>query len=254
MPKRFPPTLLESPEAGLFCLQKQITDLSSLRHQLKDSVFLGIDVEGCEGIGEGITSIGLAILPPTSLQSTEFPSLPFETQEFVDRYKIESYCLYLEGRSRRRPFPPFPSGCTIKTADAGKEIRTIVDSIKQRYIGKDIILVGWHPHPRELPAIQVLFPSLFQEMVGWVDVVDIIQQVCISKQEDLAKTWPPLGDVMLSIGFSKNCKPQRYCHCAGSDAIHTIAVLVRLLTHDTNGPSLEVRRRRPLKQWRQRQK
>lgn len=254
MPKRFPPTLLESPEAGTLCLQKQITDLSSLRRQLQDSVFLSIDVEGCEGIGEGITSIGLAILPPASLQSTEFPSLPFETQEFVDRYKIESYCFYLEGRSRRRPFPPFPFGCTITTADVGKEIKILVDSIEQRYIGKDIILVGWHPHPRELPAIQVFSPSLFQEMVGWVDVVDITQQVCISKQEDLGKTWPPLGDVMLSIGFSKNCQPQRYCHCAGSDAIHTIAVLVRLLTHDTNGLPLEVRRRRRLKQWQQRQK
>lgn len=136
MPKLFPPSLLERPEARTFCLQKQITDISSLRHHLRESVCLGIDVEGCEGIREGITSIGLAILPPTDFQSTAFPSLPFETQEFVDRYKIESYCFYIEGRSRQKPYPPFPFGFIVKTANAGKETKAIVDGIKERYAGK----------------------------------------------------------------------------------------------------------------------
>jgi hypothetical protein len=249
MPKLFPPSLLESPEARAFCLQKQITDTDSLRYHLRESVCLGIDVEGCEGIGEGITSIGLAILPPTDFQSRVFPSLPFETQEFVERYQIESYCFYVEGRSRRKPYPPFPFGFTVKTADPGSETKAIIDSIKQRYAGKDIVLISWHPYPREFPAIQVLVPSLFQEVVGWVDVVDVTRQICVSKQEDLAKTWPPLSDVMLSVGFSENCAPQRFHHSAGSDAIHAIAVLARLLTCDPDGPPIELQRRRPLKQW-----
>lgn len=208
-------------------------------------------MEGCEGIGEGITSIGLAILPSIDLLSRAFPSLPFETQVFVNRYRIESHCVYVDGRSRRKPYPSFPFGFTVKTADPGREMKDIIDGIKQRYAGKDIVLIGWHPHPRELPAIQVFARSLFQEVLGWVDVVDVARQICISKQEDLTKSWPPLSDVMLSVGFSANCLPRRFCHSAGSDAIHAIVVLVRLLTCDLDGPPIELRRRRLLKQWRE---
>ncbi|RYO86647.1 hypothetical protein DL762_004659 [Monosporascus cannonballus] len=115
------------------------------------------------------------------------------------------------------------------------------------------MLIGWHPHPRELPAIQALIPSLFREAFGWVDVVDVTRRICVPKQEDLAKSWPPLSDVMLSVGFSEICLPQRSCHSAGSDAIHTIAVLARLLAIDPDRPPIELRRRRPLKQWQQQQ-
>lgn len=117
-----------------------------------------------------------------------------------------------------------------KTTDPRRETKAIVDDIKRHFAGKAVVLIGWHPHPRELPAIQALVPSLFQEVVGWVDVVDVTRRICVSKQEDLAKSWPSLGDVMLSVGFSEICLPPRFCHCAGSDAIHTIAILVRLLT------------------------
>jgi hypothetical protein len=251
MPRLFPPSLLENPKARSFCLQKQITDIHSLRRHLRGSVCLAIDVEGCEGIGEGITSIGLAVLPPTDFLSTSFPSAPFETRELVRRYQIESYCLYTKGRSRQKPQPPFPFGITIRTTDPGGETKVIVDGIRQRHAGKDIVLVGWHPHPRELPAIQAIIPSLFDDVIGWADVVDVARQLCVSKQEDLAKSWPPLSDVMLSVGFRENCLPQRFCHGAGSDAIHAIVVFARLLTHNSEEPTIEIRRRRPLKHWQQ---
>jgi hypothetical protein len=205
MPKLFPPSLLENPGARIFCLEKQITDPTALRHHLEESVCLAIDVEGCEGIGEGITSIGLAVLPPTDFLSRPFPPVPFDTQDFVDRYQIESHCFHVEGRTRRKPHPPFPFGANTQTTDPGRAITDIVDAIKQRYVDKDIVLVGWYPYAREFPAIQLLAPSLFQEVVGWVDVVDVAQQLCISEQEDLAKIWPPLCDVMLSVGFSEEC-------------------------------------------------
>ena len=253
MPKLFPPSLLENPETQAFCLQRQITDTGSLRHHLRESICLGIDMEGCEGIGEGITSIGLALLPPTDFLARTFPSLPFSTQELVERYRIESYCLYVEGRSRRKPHPSFPFGSSTKTSDPGGEIKAIVDGIKQRYAGKDIVLVGWHPHPLDFPAIQALVPSLFQEVVGWVDVVEVTQRICVSKQEDLVKSWPPLGDVMLCVGFSEDCLPQRFSHSAGSDAIHTVIVLARLLTFNSNELPIELRRQRLLKQWQQQQ-
>ena len=243
----FPPSLLEDPEAGPFCSRRQITDIGSLRHHLRASVCLGFDVEGCEGIGGGVTSIGLAVLPPTDFVSRAFPSLPFETQELTERYQIESYCFYIKGRSRRKSHPPFPFGLSAKTADPGGEMKAIVDSIKQRYIDKDIVLICWHPHPRELPAIQALAPSLFQEFAGWADVVDVTQQICVSKQENLVKSWPPLSDVMLCVGFSEDCIPQRFIHSAGSDAIHTIIVLARLLTYDPDELPIEIRRRRPSK-------
>ena len=38
-------------------------------------------------------------------------------------------------------------------------------------------------------SIQVLVASLFQEVVGWADVLDVMQQICFSKQED----WPNPG-------------------------------------------------------------
>jgi len=255
MPKRFPPGILESPEARAFCLQKQITDLHSLKRHLRESVCLSIDVEGCEGIGQGITSIGLATLPPTDLLSKAFPSIPFKTQEAIQQYHIVSYCLHVEGRSRRKPHPPFPFGSSITTADPGGEINAIIDHITQHYPSKDIILIGWHPHPREFPAIQALIPGLFQKVTGWVDVVNITQQICISKQEDLTKSWPPLSDVMLCVGFSEDCLSQRFNHSAGSDAIHAVVVLVRLLTCNNHPDDLpiELQRRRPLKQWQQQQ-
>lgn len=96
-----------------------------------------------------------------------------------------------------------------------------MDNVKQHYTGKDIVLVGWHPHPRGLPAIQTL-PSLFQEVVGWGDVIDIMQQICISKQEDLLKSCPFLNDIMLYVGFSQDCLPQRrFAHGVGTDAMRS---------------------------------
>ena len=107
MPRLFPPSLLENPEAQAFCLQKQITDVDSLRHHLRESICLGTDTEGCEGIKEGITSVGVAILPSIDCTRT-FRHLPFETQELVDRCGIVSYCFYVEGRNRRKPHASFP--------------------------------------------------------------------------------------------------------------------------------------------------
>ena len=254
MPKLFPPSLLENPEAQAFCLQKQITDIDSLRHHLRESVCLGIDTEGCEGIKEGITSMGVAILPPMDCTARTFRHLPFETQELVDHFGIESYCFYVEGRNRRKPHPLFRFGLSSTTPRLGEEITAIVDKIKRHYTGKDIVLVGWHPHPLDFPAIQTLIPSLFQEVVGWTDVIDTMQQTCISKQEDLLKSWPSLADVMLCVGFSQDCLPQqRYAHSAGTDAIHTVLVLARLLTYNSGDPPIELWRQRPLKQWRQQQ-
>ena len=254
MPRLFPPSLLENPEAQAFCLQKQITDLNSLRHHLRESICLGIDTEGCEGIKEGITSVGVAILPPMDCSARTFRHFPFETQELVDRCGIESYCCYVEGRNRRKPHPSFPFGFSSTTPRPGEEIRAIVNKVTQHYAGKDIVLVGWHPHPRDFPAIQTLIPSLFQDVVGWADVIDIVQQLCISKQEDLLKSWPSLTDVMLCVGFSRGCLPQlRFAHSAGTDAIHTVLLLARLLTCDSGDLPLELWRQRPLKQWRQRQ-
>lgn len=155
--------------------------------------------------------------------------------------------IHIEGRSRRKPYPSFPFGVSAKTSDPGGEIKAIVHRIKERYIGNHIVLVCWHPHARDFPAIQALVPSLFQEVVGWVDVLDITQQICFSKQEDLAKSWPPLGDIMLCVGFSQICIPQRFGHSAGSDAIHTVVVLARLLTFGLNELPIEVRRQRLLK-------
>ena len=129
-----------------------------------------------------------------------------------------------------------------------------MDKVKQHHTGKDLVLVGWHPHPRDFPAIQTLIPSLFQEVVGWADVIDIMQQTCISKQEDLLKSWPSLTDVMLCVGFSQDCLPQqRFAHSAGTDAIHTVLVLARLLTYNSGDLPIELWRQRALKQWRQQQ-
>jgi hypothetical protein len=129
-------------------------------------VCLGIDVEGCEGIGEGITSIGIALLPPTELLSRTFPSLPFQTEKFVEWYQVECRCFYIEGRSRRKPHPPFPFGSIVKTVELDGEMKVIINDIKKRYASNNTVLIGWYPHPRELPAIQALVPILFQEVVG----------------------------------------------------------------------------------------
>ena len=261
MPKLFPPSLLKNPEAQAFCLQKQITDIDSLKHHLRESVCLCIDTEGCEGVREGITSIGIAILPPidSTIQIEQFWKschLPFKTQELVNSFGIESYCFYIEGRNRRKPHPSFPFGFSSTTPrlEIGNEIKAIIDKIKQRYIKNDIILIGWHPHSRDFPAIQTLIPSLFQEVVGWTDVIDIIQQLCISKQENLLKSWPSLSDVILCVGFSQDgLSQQRFAHSAGTDAIHTLLILARLLTCNSGDLPVELWRQRPLKQWRQQQ-
>ena len=59
---------------------------------------------------------------------------------------------------------------------------------------------------------------------------------------------------MLCVGFSQGCLPQlRFAHSAGTDAIHTVLLLARLLTCDSGDLPLELWRQRPLKQWRQQQ-
>ena len=87
MPKLFPPILPSKANHGY----------RFLRHHLRESICLGIDTEGCKGIKEGMTSIGVAILPPIDCTARTFRHLPFETQELVDHCGIESYCFYVEG-------------------------------------------------------------------------------------------------------------------------------------------------------------
>lgn len=155
--------------------------------------------------------------------------------------------IYLEDRHRKKPHPAFSFGHTIRTTkeNIDQEIQAVIDGVKQRFSKKDMVLVGCHPHPRELPGLQALAPDIFCEVAGWVDVTDVTRQICVSKQEDLDKTWPSLGDVLLSVGLSATCQPQRYHHSDGNDAIHAVGLLVRLLTH--SGAHLEVRRQRVLK-------
>ena len=254
MPKLFPPSLLENSEAQAFCLQKQITDINSLRHHLRESVCLDIDTEDCEEIKEETTSIGVAILPPMHCTAQTFRHLPFETQEFVNHCGIESYCFYVEGRNRRKPHPLFRFDLSSTTPRSGEEIKAIVDKIKQHYTEKDIVLVDWHSHPRDFSVVQILISSLFQEVVGWIDVIDIMQQTCISKQEDLLKSWSSLTDFMLCVDFSQDCLPQqRFAHGADTDAIHTVLVLARLLTYNSGDLPIKLWRQRPLKKWRQQQ-
>ena len=251
MPKVFPLSLLENPLAHEFYLQKQITDVDCVRYHLRDSICLGIDTEGREGIREGITSVGIAVLPPMDCVARTFHDASFDIQKLVDHYGIESSCLYVEGRKRRKPHPSFSFGLSCTTTRPGEEIRAIVDKVKQHYPGRDIILVGWHPQTLDLSAIQALIPDLFHEVAGWVDVIDIMQQICVSKQEDLLRTWPSLTDVMLCVGFGRDCLPElRFAHCAGTDAIHTIPLLARLLTYESGDCSVGIWRQRPLKQWR----
>jgi hypothetical protein len=251
--KLFPPTLLATPEVRDFCLHKQIMDINFLRYQLRESLLLSIDVEGQERFSAGITSIGLAILPPHAQDvlaaASQALKPPFWTREVVHHFNVESSCIKIEGRSRNRPSPRFSLGKSITTADAGRQIRDIVAGDKQRHACKELVLVGWHPHTLELSCIRTLCPDIFQEFAGWVDVLVVMRRTCVSKQEDLTKNWPSLGDTMRSVGFNENCLPQRRCHSAGDNAIGALGVLVRLLTRDPFAPPIEVQRQRPLKKW-----
>ena len=57
---------------------------------------------------------------------------------------------------------------------------------------------------------------------------------------------------MLCVGFGEECVPLRGLgHSAGSDAVHTVIVLARLLACGEDELPLEVRRQRWLKQWKQ---
>ena len=76
-----------------------------------------------------------------------------------------------------RPHPVFPYGLTSRTSRPDESIRAIVDDLKRVHSGSEIVLIAWHSLARDFAAIQAIVPSIFQEFVGWIDVLNIVQQL-----------------------------------------------------------------------------
>ncbi|KAK3402408.1 hypothetical protein B0T20DRAFT_404264 [Sordaria brevicollis] len=273
-PKESPRLLSPQPQAseGLSSTTEKITTLHHLRSLVPHSYCIGIDVEGIEGIAQGITSVGISVLPPfippshSSLDNKSWP-WPFpdlhdghlDLDTLSSHFHFSSHCFAILGRERARSYEHFHYG-TVTHIPIHQVQDAVISAISQSIPHlhdhshsspnpkaeaptAPIILTGFDMS-LELRALSSLLPSLSNYITHTVD----ISSLCLAnarfdhqRQSQSRKTHlkVSLRDTMLSLSFLRNhsIQPRARHHSAGMDAVRTLGVMLALLARDSPGPS-----------------
>lgn len=220
-----------------------IRDIGMLREKagLENTKFLAIDSEGS---GQGLTSIGLALLPfkkalvglPKVSESFPWPAVDLD--DAVAHYNILSWSFRVDGRSRLKGFEPFRYG-TVETVLASEVdnrigmIPAISKDTTEKQDEAELVLVGWNMHD-DLKNILHYCPGLLEKAKYFLDLCEPTMALMARPR----KSCVSLRDCLLALGLANNehsvqsLKKQN--HDAGMDAVRTAVALMALLECPTN--------------------
>jgi hypothetical protein len=222
------PSFIKTDEAREFWKDKRIKDIDTIRVQPSTFTYVALDCEGQEGYGDGVTSIGLALLPSTHPPEIfqAWPWRDVNLDNIVLSYNIRSLSLRIPERHRGRVPEPFRYGDvdSVPRLELEHYICQYVEAAKQQE-QKSLILVVWGIE-NEMRAIVSLFPGLLSILDGWIDLADIITYMSGIR----TKAKRSLRDTLLTFGLEKNYSVQTLCpHDPGMDAVRTTAALAGLV-------------------------
>jgi len=201
---------------------------------------IGLDVEGVEGIAAGVTSIGLAILPPLPALFAQEPDAVYrqyhdnarrqiDLDEIVAQHGISAHCFALQGRIRARSYEKFHYGSVthIHVSEIEPTVIAVVESIRVRDPDSTFILVGFDMD-LEFRAISSMFPSLSRYVIAYTDVAGMAGRLADAR---FSFHKASLRDTMLALGFCRNhsIQPRAGHHSAGMDAVRTLGILIALI-------------------------
>ena len=146
---------------------KRITNFDILRSEVSSFSYVVIDCEGKEGHGDGVTSIGLALLPSAiPSQTSVFGTWPWHNVTLDDtvlHYSMRSVSLRVEGVIEEESPSLF---------DMARLILSLVMSWKSTFVNifkwkqqKPLVLVAWSIG-NEVRAMDSLFPDCCHSSIG----------------------------------------------------------------------------------------
>ncbi|KAG8156430.1 hypothetical protein KVR01_013664 [Diaporthe batatas] len=212
----------------------RIGTLAELRDTvLSQNVYLvGLDVEGQEGVSNGVNSIGIAACARPDTKLLTDASLHTEgsvdLSDIMRRHEIDAYVLGCASRRKKAGFERFPFGEVRQIAKDCIETH-LLEWLSAR-LGKTLgqageaILVTWGCQG-EFHAMATLFPRLARCFSRWVDVSEVVLRTMVAGSKR-----PSLRDTMLSMGFDRRYVQGtwRQHHSPGMDAARVLAVLIQL--------------------------
>ncbi|KAI0022253.1 hypothetical protein F4780DRAFT_211082 [Xylariomycetidae sp. FL0641] len=242
-------------------LDKQIKHLKELQSLLHagDVSFLALDTEVMkdrdlvqqlfkqpDASFEPCTEIGLALLydrrSETTFQSPQSAEKPPKgedskpsLQDLATRFGIRPKCVHVigrdefitENRRRRRPQEPLVAGDIddVAPSDLNDHIDAVVKRFKEEAGGRPLVLVGYSVGG-DIQRMYTEFPKAARHIDAWADLDGVLR--CLRNPGIGGYS---LGGSLAIMGYSRrNCadlnssrRPWR--HCAGMDALRTVALL-----------------------------
>lgn len=234
--------ILDTPAHRSMWYDSALQDLKRLRELMHASYCVSIDVEGQEDSSSGITSVGIAILPPTSVTGSDSfcrrQDGDINLDDLVLQHRIGSHCFAIQGRSRSVGYEKFHYGpvTTVDDSETEGKITAILDAVNCPRTPASIILVGFDMSA-DMRAISSKFLAVLEYATQWVDIGVLARR--LSTRPHLR---PSLRDIMLSLGFRRNHSVQtRYSnHSAGMDAVRTLGTLIALVARQPMSQKLVV--------------
>lgn len=176
---------------------------------------VGLDVEGQEGVSNGVNSIGVAACaaPDTRLLSDGRASHAGELVDLSDimkRHEVDAHVLVCARRPPKGECEEFPFGEVRQVEKDSVEVH-LVDRVsamlcRNQTAGQaaEAVLVTWGCQS-EFHAMATSFPGLARCFSRWIDVSDIVLASMAAGSKP-----PSLRDTMLSMGFVRRYVQSRW--------------------------------------------
>ncbi|POS69829.1 hypothetical protein DHEL01_v211780 [Diaporthe helianthi] len=229
----------------------ELQDISSSRN----IYLVGLDVEGHEGVSNGVNSIGVAACaaPCTKSLCDGGPSQtkePVDLSDIIKRHGVEAHVLACATRRPKAKFEGFPFGevCRVEKGDVEVHLVNRLNAMlcrnqtamqaAQSGQAAEMVLVTWG-WQSEFYAMTTSFPRVARHFSRWIDVSDIILATMAAGSKQ-----PSLRDTMLSMGFIKRHvqSPWKQNHSPGMDAARVLGTLIQLWSNPAGWEILPVRK------------
>lgn len=197
---------------------------------------VGLDVEGQEGVSNGVNSIGVAACAAPDSKTLLSDCLasraaePVDLSDIVRRHEVEAHVLVCARRTAKAKFEEFSFGEihqvekeSVETHLANR-LSAMLCGNKTAGQAAEAVLVTWGCQS-EFYAMATTFPGLARRFSRWIDVSDVVLAAMASGSKR-----PSLRDTMLSMGFVRRYVQGRWRqnHSPGMDTARVLGTLIHL--------------------------
>ncbi|KAK2603128.1 hypothetical protein N8I77_009608 [Diaporthe amygdali] len=227
--------------------RSNVPNLSSLKRQAGVSGFVAIDAESWGNSRTDIAEIGVAFIPMVDIDALQDP--PKSLDSLQARYPIQAssirFCGREQGRRMKREGFIFGPTHTVEPDAVHETLRRLFQSFRSALgTNASLTLIGFDL-AFEFRVISSTYLGITECFSSWVDIQEIIKDVSSCRDRS-----PSMREALIAFGFANDSQailPNRMGHSAGTDALRTIALLVKLLALSPD-TAVEIERR-PARKW-----